>query len=96
MDALENNAASASDTYKDKYFEVTGLLSNIDSDGSYIDLTSLNDEWDIVGVTCMIQNDEQLEVVKKMSTGQEVTVKGKITDVGEVLGYTLDIDEIEQ
>ena len=28
-----------------------------------------------------------------MSIGDEVVVKGKITDVGEVLGYFLDITE---
>ncbi len=30
-----------------------------------------------------------------MSIGEKITVKGKITDVGEVLGYTLSIDEIK-
>lgn len=94
-DALDNNPAAASDTYKGKYFAVTGKLSNIDSDGSYISLADLNDEWDMFGIQCYIQNDEQLEAVKKMSMDQEVTVKGKITDVGEVMGYSLDIDSIE-
>ena len=94
-DALENNPAAASDEYKGKYVEVTGKLNNIDSDGSYISLTDPNDEWDIIGVMCYIQNDEQLAAVKQMSMEQEVTVKGKITDVGEVIGYAIDIDSIE-
>jgi len=94
-DALENNPAAASDQYKGKYVELTGKLSNIDSDGSYISLTDPDDEWDIVGVMCYIKNDDQLAAVKKMSMDQEVTVKGKITDVGEVIGYALDIDSIE-
>jgi len=93
--ALEKNPAAASDTYKDKYFEVTGKLSTIDSDGGYISLTDPDDEWDIIGITCYIKDDGQLDAVKKMSMDQEVTVKGKITDVGEVLGYYLDIDSIE-
>ena len=29
----------------------------------------------------------------EMSKGDMVTVRGKITDVGEIMGYTLDIDE---
>ena len=33
--------------------------------------------------------------VKKLSIGDNVTVKGKITSVGEVIGYHLDIDSIE-
>lgn len=31
-----------------------------------------------------------------MSVGDTMTVKGKITEVGEVLGYYLDIDEVVQ
>jgi len=94
-DALEANAMNASDTYKGKYFAVTGRLNNIDSDGKYISLVDINDEWSFNVIQCFIKNDEQLDKVKSMSTDDTVTVKGKITDVGEVLGYTLDIDSIE-
>ena len=94
-DALEANAMNASDTYKGKYFAVTGRLSNIDSDGKYIDLVDINDEWSFNVITCYIKNDEQLEKVKAMTTDDTVTVRGKITDVGEVLGYYLDIDSID-
>lgn len=92
---LEANAVNAADKYSDQYVAVTGKLESIDSDGSYISLTDPNDEWDLVGVTCYITNDSQLEKIKKLSTGDVITVKGQITDVGEVLGYYLDIDEIE-
>ena len=94
-DALEANAMNASDTYKDKYFAVTGRLSNIDSDGNYIGLVDINDELSFNVIQCYIKNDEQLEKVKKMSTDDVVTVRGKITDVGEVLGYSMDIDSID-
>lgn len=94
-DALNNNPAAASDEYKDKYFAVTGKLSTIDSSGKYISLSDINDEWDFTGITCYIKNDEQLNAVKQMTMGQEVTVRGKVTDVGEVLGYYLDIDSID-
>lgn len=94
--ALDDNPASASDKYKGKYLEVTGKLSNIDADGSYINLAPIDDEsFSLSSVQCYIKNDDQLNKVKKMSNGQEVTVKGKITDVGEVLGYSLDIDDID-
>lgn len=94
-DALEANAMNASDTYKDKYFAVTGRLSNIDSDGKYIGLVDINDEWSINVIQCFIKNDEQLEKVKAMSTDDVVTVRGKITSVGELMGYSLDIDSID-
>ena len=93
--ALNENAAGASDTYKDKYLEVTGKLSNIDSNGDYISLDSDN-EFSLYNVQCFIQNDEQLEIVKTLKKGDTVTVKGKCTDVGEVLGFSLVIDSIVQ
>lgn len=94
-DALEANAVNASDTYKGKYFAVSGRLSNIDSSGNYISLVDINDEWSFNVITCYIKNDEQLEKVKAMTTDDTVTVRGKITDVGEVMGYYMDIDSID-
>ena len=93
-DALSNNAAAAKDTYNKKYLEITGRLGTIDSDLKYISLLSTTNEWDLVGVHCTIRNSETKEVVKSLTKGQTIIVKGKITDVGEVLGYYLDIDEI--
>ena len=93
-DALENNAAAAKDTYNGKYLEITGRLGTIDSDLKYISLLSTTDEWDLVGVHCTIKNAATKDVVKTLKKDQTIVVKGKITDVGEVLGYYLDIDEI--
>ena len=95
-EALENNAAAAKDTYNGKYLEITGRLGTIDSDLKYISLLSTTDDWDLVGVHCTIKNNEQKEAVKKLSKDDTIIVKGKITDVGEVLGYYLDIDEISK
>lgn len=93
--ALNENAAAASDTYKEKYLEVTGKLSNIDSNGDYISLDS-DAEFSLINVQCFTKNEEQLEIVKTLKKGDMVTVKGKCTDVGEVLGFSLDIDSIVQ
>ena len=95
FDALESNAANASDTYKGQYLAVSGVLGTIDSDGSYIALESTNDSYMFQSVQCYIKNDEQLQKVKSLSKGDSLTVKGKVKDVGEVLGYSLDIDSIE-
>ncbi len=96
MNDLDANAMSASDTYKGNYYAVTGKLSNIDAQGSYIDIVDPNDEWAILGVQCYIKSDEVRDVVKTLSKDSTITVKGKITDVGEVMGYSLNIDSIEQ
>lgn len=94
-DALEANAMNASDTYKGNYFAVTGRLSNIDASGKYIGLVDINDEWSFNVIQCYIKSEEQLEKVKAMTTDDTVTVRGKITDVGELMGYSLDIDSID-
>ena len=94
MTALNDNAMGASDKYKGKYLEITGKLTNIDAAGKYIDLMADGD-FEIIGVQCYIKNDDQKSKISSMSKGDTVTLKGKCTDVGEVLGYSLDITEIE-
>lgn len=90
---LDSNALKAADKYKGQYVELTGRLSVIDSNGKYISIVDSTDEWAITGVQCYIKNDEQKQVVMDMSIGDEIVVKGKITDVGEVFGYFLDMTE---
>ncbi|MBQ7975597.1 MAG: hypothetical protein IJ300_07935 [Clostridia bacterium] len=94
IDDLEANALNAENKYTDKHLEITGKLSIIDSDGKYISLAPVSDAFAITSVQCYIKNDEQKSKVLQMSTGDTVTLKGKITSVGEVLGYSLDIESI--
>lgn len=93
-DDLEANAASAKDKYAGNYYAISGKLGNIDSDGSYIDIDT-DDEFDFTIIQCYIKNDAQLDQVKSMSKGDSIVVKGKIKDVGELMGYSIDIDSIE-
>lgn len=93
-EALKNNAAAAKDKYNGKYLAIEGRIGTIDSDLKYIDLLSTTNEWDFSGIHCSIKNKETKNVVKSLNRDQIITVKGKITDVGEVLGYYLDIIEI--
>jgi RNA polymerase subunit RPABC4/transcription elongation factor Spt4 len=95
MKDLNDNALNAEKTYNDQYVEITGKLSNIDSSGDYIDIKNTDGEiYMIADITCYITDESQLDEVSKFKTGDTIKVKGKITDVGEVLGYYLDIDEI--
>lgn len=91
---LDNNAALANETYNGKYLEITGRLGTIDSDIKYISLLSTTDKWDIIGVHCTVKNQETKDVIKTLSKDQTIIVKGQITSVGEVMGYSLNIDEI--
>ena len=65
----------------------------IDSQMSYISISS--GEFDLTNIQCYIQNEDQEEKILEMEQGDEITVKGKCTDVGEVLGYTIDMESVE-
>lgn len=95
IDDVQSNALKATDTYKDQYIELTGILSNIDASGKYIDLKASDDDYSFVSVQCYIKDDTQKSKVMEMSSGDTVTLKGQVTDVGEVLGYSIDIIEIQ-
>lgn len=92
-DALSNNAMKAQNDYKDQYLEITGTLGNIDSNGKYIDIDSDKD-FDFTIIQCYLKTDEQKEIIMEMSKGDSITIKGYCKDVGEVLGYSIDIDEV--
>lgn len=93
---LDENALKATEKYKGQYVAIVGKLKNIDSDGKYISIASINDNWDFKNTICYIKNDEQKQTIMDLSTGDNIIVKGKITQVGEVLGYSMDIDEIQK
>ena len=95
LKALDENAAAASDSYKGQYLAVTGKLSNIDAQGDYISLDGSDDLMYFTGCQCYIRGDKDIyETVKTLSKGDVITVKGEITDVGEVFGYSMAIHEI--
>lgn len=93
VDAMNKNAMKASETYKEKYLKIKGRLGTVDSDGKYISIDS--DEIDFVNIQCYIQSDEQKDVIMEKSTGDKITVKGYCTDVGEIMGYSVDIDSVK-
>lgn len=93
-DALESNALKAQNDYKDKYIEVTGTLGTIDSSGKYIDINSDKD-FDMTIIQCYLKTDEQKEIIMNKTKGDSIKVKGYCKEVGELLGYSIDIDSIE-
>lgn len=94
VDALSENALKASTTYKGKYVELTGKVTNIDSSGDYFSLGILSDKFSLDSVLCKISKD-QMNTVSNFKTGQKVTVIGDINSVGEVMGYTLQVETIK-
>lgn len=94
MNDLSSNAMKATQSYKDQYLEVSGTLKVIDSDGKYISVFSSSDPYAFVGVQCYFTDDAQKETVMEMSIGDPIVVRGKVTDVGEVFGYSMKLDSI--
>jgi hypothetical protein len=93
LDALSANALKAQNDYKGQYLEISGILGTIDSDGKYIDVTT--ESFNITPIQCYIKTDEQKQIIMNMSAGDDITVKGYCKSVGEVLGYSINIDSIE-
>ena len=95
IDDLNQNAMKAESTYQNKYVQITAKIYSFDSDGAYITVEPVGaDEWNFDTVMCYIQNNQQKTQLMEKSKGDIVTIKGRISSIGEVLGYSLKIDEI--
>ncbi len=86
---IEKNAMRAKETYEDTYIIITGRVENIDSNGNDFYLYPVDDSWALIGIECNTLTDEQKEFLKTLSTGDVVTVRGKLTYVSE---YGCDLD----
>ena len=91
---LEANAMNAKDTHTDEYVAITGRIESINENGKNFYLYPSNNAWAIQGVLCDVQTDEQKEKLKNYVSGNIVTIKGQITLVGDVLGYSMDVYSI--
>ena len=94
VDEFSANELRAKDEYLDADVAVTGLLRVIDDDGKYICLYPLGYE-SLDNVSCYFQNDDQRGKLKEYSKGDTVTVKGKITEIGDFHDLKLEIDCID-
>ena len=96
MADLENNAASAQKKYKGKDVKVSGKLGTIDIDGDYISIQPA-DQFAIRGVHCTVNKKDkaQEDFVMNLKKDQWVTAYGTITDVGELMAYTMKVDKFE-
>ncbi len=98
FDDLGKNALKAQKKYEEQYVELVGYLGTIDSSGDYICLEAAEDDYDYMfqSVNCYIKSEDQQDTVMDLEKGDKIVVKGRITSVGEVLGYSLDIDSIRK
>ena len=82
--------------FKDQYVEIEGYLSVVDSDGKYISVGAAPNDYSYIfqTVQCYIKNDTQKQQIMEISTDSPIVVRGRITSVGEVLGFSMNIDSI--
>ena len=86
MNDLESNPASAKNKYEDQYFEVTGYVNVIDADGKYFSVRDDN-EYSIKSLHVSVDKEDK-DFINNLQIGQQITIKVKITDVGEILAYS--------
>ena len=92
LDELEANALAASNKYKGKRVTVTGILDNIDASGDYFSL--VGDEFTFITDITVNIDESHLDTVSGFTMGQEVTVTGVVTGVGEIMGYDIEPESL--
>lgn len=96
-DDLGENAVKAQSTYKNNWFEISGLLGTMDSDGYYFYLDAGPALFTFFSIKCKIPREKRSMIVNKLKEkqkGQSISVKGKVTDMGESMGYEVTIVDI--
>lgn len=89
---VESNALKAEQTYADKRLEVTGKFSSVDAQGGYFSVQG-DQDFSLTTIRADIQEEHKAQVAE-FTEGQEVTFIGTVTDVGEILGYAIDVESI--
>lgn len=89
---LGTNAARAQQNWQGKNIEISGPLGVIDANGEYF---TVNGNGFLSSVHCSIMNDKQKQILIKKNKGEMIKVKGRITKVGEIAGYRIEVAEME-
>lgn len=99
LQEAKDNAAKANRAYKGKDVKIIGgEIKNIDSDVKYISLDSSSAglmEYGMLSVRCDINNEKLKDKVLDFKKEQQVIVYGTIKEVGDLMGYSMTLDNIE-
>lgn len=94
---LEENEMRAQKLFSGKWLEITGYLGNMDSEGEYFTLESNSARLFSTDIRCTIPSDKRQTITDKlvkMNKGDRIMVKGKVTDMGEIMGYQVSIVDV--
>ena len=94
-DDLQANAYNAKEKWNGKYIEVSGKVGTIDASGEYFCVEYDGGGYDYIfnNVQVFLSNSQK-DVLGKISKDSPITVRCKVTDVGEVIGYLANFIEI--
>ena len=98
LSEAKDNAAAANQNYKGKDVKITGgHVYNIDSDVHYVTVDGSAAKYTMIHVRCDVNssNKELKDSILKLKKEQPVTAYGTISEVGDIMGYTLKLDKIE-
>lgn len=96
LSELNQNEMRAQKMYSDQWMEITGVLGAMDSEGEYFSLDAPY-TLGLLSVNCKIPESKRELITNKlvdMEKGDKIVVKGKITDMGEIMGYDLTVVDV--
>ncbi len=88
---IDSNAMRAKKKYENKYVKITGRIENVDNNGDSFNLYPIDNKWSIYNVYCSVDFENIKKKLINYSSGDIVTVRGKIISVGETLGYSMNV-----
>lgn len=95
LDELDSNAMRAEQKYQGKLIEITGEIRSFDSDGKYISIIPCGaSKLTFDTVLCDLTDPTHKAFLLEKNVGDVVTIRGKVTTIGEVIGYHVKIAEI--
>ena len=95
LSELSLNAFRAEQTFQGKYICLTGVVQTIDSDGKYFSLEPLEQKWfSFDSIKCQFTSDEQRNAFFDYNKGDILSIYCQVVDIGEIIGYTVDIIEV--
>ncbi len=98
LSEAKDNAAAANKNYKGKDVKIIGgHVYNIDSDVKYITIDGDAAKYTMIHVRCDVDSKNQAlkDAILGLKKEQNVTVYGTISEVGDIMGYSLKLDKIE-
>lgn len=94
LDDLESNAMRAKEDHDDELMQIEGYIDYFDASGGYVTVKAEPSDWAFENIWCDISTDAQREILKDYSVNDCVCLQGKITTVGEIVGYHMDIHRV--